>query len=212
MDLIVRMDDATDTISSGVLVPEEGTASTFHALLEVLGQHGLPLSLYTDHNNTRSWNKEQEGEADSAPASRQPGRSRWAFLNLRKDAAPGIDGLIWAEYAENLEGNLAGLHERVHRGAYRALPSRRRFIPKPDGRQRPLGIAAQEDKIVQVAVVAILTPIYEAEFLAFSYGFRPGEASMMRWTRSGMGLKDAISGGSWTPTSGRSSIRSATSG
>jgi RNA-directed DNA polymerase len=101
---------------------------------------------------------------------------RWAFLNLRKDAAPGIDGLTWADYAENLEGNLADLHERLHHGAYRALPSRRRFIPKPDGRQRPLGIAALEDKIVQAAMVAILTPIYEAEFLGFSYGFGPGRS------------------------------------
>ena len=98
---------------------------------------------------------------------------RWAFLNLKRQAAPGTDELTWDAYAEDLEGNLKGLHERVHRGAYRALPSRRRYIPKPDGRQRPLGIAAIEDKIVQAAVVAILTPIYEAEFLGFSYGFRP---------------------------------------
>jgi RNA-directed DNA polymerase len=99
---------------------------------------------------------------------------RWAFLNLKKSAAPGVDGVRWAQYAEGLEGNLANLHARVHSGAYRALPSRRRYIPKADGKQRPLGIAAIEDKIVQAAVVAILTPIYEAEFLGFSYGFRPG--------------------------------------
>lgn len=98
---------------------------------------------------------------------------RWAFLNLKRKAAPGTDELTWDDYAEDLEGNLKDLHERVHRGAYRALPSRRRYIPKPDGKQRPLGIAAIEDKIVQAAVVLILTPIYEAEFLGFSYGFRP---------------------------------------
>ena len=99
---------------------------------------------------------------------------RWAFFEQRKDAAPGIDCLTWEEYAVDLETRLADLHDRLHRGAYRALPSRRRYIPKPDGGQRPLGIAALEDKIVQTAVVAILTPIYEAEFLGFSYGFRPG--------------------------------------
>lgn len=99
---------------------------------------------------------------------------RAGFFSLKKTAAPGIDGVTWADYAEDLQANLADLHARVHRGAYRALASRRRYIPKADGRQRPLGIAALEDKIVQAAVVAILTPIYEAEFLGFSYGFRPG--------------------------------------
>src|SRR5467141_2354494 len=98
---------------------------------------------------------------------------RWAFFSLKKQAAPGIDGLTWVDYAADLDRNLTDLHARVHSGAYRALPSRRTYIPKPDGRQRPRGIAALEDKIVQAAVVAILTPIYEAEFLGFSYGFRP---------------------------------------
>ena len=101
---------------------------------------------------------------------------RWAYFQLRKDAAPGIDGTTWEDYAEGLEGKLDDLHRRIHTGAYRAQPSRRTYIPKPDGRQRPLGIAALEDKIVQQAVVAILTPIYEAEFLGFSYGFRPGRS------------------------------------
>ena len=99
---------------------------------------------------------------------------RASFFGLKKTAAPGVDEMTWTEYAENLEANLAGLHARVHTGAYRALPSRRTYIPKADGRQRPLGIAAIEDKIVQAAVVAILTPIYEVAFLGFSYGFRPG--------------------------------------
>ena len=98
---------------------------------------------------------------------------RASFFGLKKSAAPGVDEMTWTEYAETLEANLVDLHARVHTGAYRALPSRRRYIPKADGRQRPLGIAALEDKIVQAAVVAILTPIYEAEFLGFSYGFRP---------------------------------------
>ena len=98
---------------------------------------------------------------------------RAAYLGLKKRAAPGVDGVTWDQYGEDLEANLVDLHARVHRGTYRALPSRRRYIPKMDGRQRPLGIAALEDKIVQAAVVAILTPVYEAEFLGFSYGFRP---------------------------------------
>ena len=98
----------------------------------------------------------------------------WAFYELKKDAAAGADGVTWRMYAEGLEGRLADLHERVHTGAYRATPSRRVNIPKPDGGTRPLGVAAIEDKIVQKAVAEIiLTPIYEAEFLGFSYGFRP---------------------------------------
>src|SRR6266852_6402955 len=101
---------------------------------------------------------------------------RRVFFKLKKRAAPGVDGVTWEGYAADLDRNLTDLHARVHRGAYRALPSRRRYIPKADGKQRPLGIAAIEDKIVQAAVVALLTPIYEAEFLGFSYGFRPGRS------------------------------------
>jgi RNA-directed DNA polymerase len=101
---------------------------------------------------------------------------RAAFFDLKRNAAPGVDRVTWNEYANGVEDRLADLHGRIHRGAYRALPSRRKFIPKPDGRLRPLGIAALEDKIVQAALVAILTPVYEAEFLGFSYGFRPGRS------------------------------------
>ena len=96
-----------------------------------------------------------------------------AFYALKRNAAAGVDGLRWADYEADLEDNLRDLHARVQRGAYRALPVRRRYIPKPDGRQRPLGIAALEDKIVQRAVVAVLNAIYEEDFLGFSYGFRP---------------------------------------
>src|SRR5689334_18538435 len=99
---------------------------------------------------------------------------RVAFFALKRDAAPGVDGLTWRDYEAELEPRLADLHARVHRGAYRAQPSRRRYIPKPDGRQRPLAIAALEDKIVQKATVAVLNAIYEEDFLGFSYGFRPG--------------------------------------
>jgi len=103
---------------------------------------------------------------------------RWAFFQLKKDAAAGADGWTWRMYEEGLEGRLAALHDRVHSGAYRATPSRRVNIPKPDGGTRPLGVAALEDKIVQKAVAEIiLTPIYEAEFLGFSYGFRPGRGA-----------------------------------
>ncbi len=98
---------------------------------------------------------------------------REAFFALRRDAAPGVDGLTWTEYEADLEPRLADLHVRVRRGAYRAQPSRRRFIPKPDGRERPLAVAALEDKIVQKATVAVLNTIYEEDFLGFSYGFRP---------------------------------------
>ena len=99
---------------------------------------------------------------------------RDAFLALKRRAAPGIDGVTWQSYEETLEDNLLALHERVHRGTYRALPVRRRFIPKADGKQRPLGITSLEDKIVQRAVVDVLNAIYEGDFLGFSYGFRPG--------------------------------------
>ena len=100
---------------------------------------------------------------------------RESFLALKRRAAPGVDGVTWEDYEAGLEGNLFDLHARVHSGGYRALPVRRRFIPKPGtDKQRPLGIAALEDKIVQRALVAVLNAIYEEDFLGFSYGFRPG--------------------------------------
>jgi RNA-directed DNA polymerase len=100
-----------------------------------------------------------------------------AFYDLKENAAPGVDRLTWQDYEADLERNLEDLHDRVHRRAYRALPSRRVYIPKPDGRQRPLAVAALEDKIVQRAVVALLNAIYEEDFLGISYGFRPGRGS-----------------------------------
>ena len=102
-----------------------------------------------------------------------PQMLRTAFLALKRDAAPGVDGLTWQDYEAGLDHRIVELHERVHRGAYRAQPSRRRYIPKPDGRQRPLAVAALEDKIVQKATVAVLNAIFEEDFLGFSYGFRP---------------------------------------
>ena len=100
-----------------------------------------------------------------------------AFYELKQNAAPGVDRLMWTDYEADLERKLEDLHDRVQRGAYRALPLRRVYIPKPDGRQRPLAVAAVEDKIVQRAVVALLNAIYEEDFLGISYGFRPGRGT-----------------------------------
>jgi group II intron reverse transcriptase/maturase len=101
---------------------------------------------------------------------------RDSFYALKRKAAPGVDGVTWQEYEAGLEDRLADLHNRVNRGAYRAQPSRRVYIPKPDGRQRALGVAALEDKTVQQTVVTILNQIYEQDFRGFSYGFRPGRS------------------------------------
>jgi len=103
-------------------------------------------------------------------------RLQEGFFALKRGAAPGIDGTTWEQYDADLEDRLRDLHRRIHEGTYRALPSRRGFIPKADGRQRPLGIAAIEDKIVQQAVVRVLNQIYEVDFQGFSYGFRPGRS------------------------------------
>jgi len=113
-----------------------------------------------------------------------------SFYLLKRQAAPGVDRVTWGEYEEGVEARIEDLHDRIHRGAYRAQPSRRVYIPKPDGRQRPLGIAALEDKIVQQAVVEVLNQIYEGDFAGFSYGFRPGH--------SAHGALDALSAGIMT--------------
>jgi RNA-directed DNA polymerase len=115
------------------------------------------------------------------------GRLRWAYWAIRPQAAPGVDGVTWVAYGQDLEANLRVLHERVQQGRYRASPSRRAWIPKADGRQRPLGIATLEDKIVQRAVTEVLNAVYEVDFLGFSYGFRPG--------RNPHGALDALAAG-----------------
>jgi len=112
-----------------------------------------------------------------------------AYWALSPKASPGVDGVTWADYGQDLVANLRDLHDRVHSGRYRARPSRRAYIPKADGRLRPLGITALEDKIVQRAVVEVLNAIYEADFLGFSYGFRPG--------RGPHDALDALSVGIW---------------
>jgi group II intron reverse transcriptase/maturase len=101
---------------------------------------------------------------------------RASYFELKRSAAPGVDGMTWHEYGRDLEERIQDLHDRVHRGVYWAQPSKRAWIPKADGRQRPLGIAALEDKIVQQAVKTVLEQIYEEDFLGFSYGFRPGRS------------------------------------
>jgi group II intron reverse transcriptase/maturase len=101
-------------------------------------------------------------------------RLRAAYRGINPKASPGVDGVTWAAYGQDLEGNLQDLYRRVQAGSYRASPSRRAYIPKADGRQRPLGIATLEDKIVQRAVVEVLNAVYEVDFRGFSYGFRPG--------------------------------------
>src|SRR5258706_443266 len=108
------------------------------------------------------------------PGMRGNFTSENSYYAVKRDAAPGVDGVAWTEYETGLGERLKDLHSRVHQGTYRAQPSKRTYIPKADGRQRPLGIAALEDKIVQHAVVTVLNQIYEEDFLGFSYGFRPG--------------------------------------
>jgi retron-type reverse transcriptase len=103
-------------------------------------------------------------------------RLREAYWAINPKAATGVDGETWGSYGQDLEANLRDLHERVHSGAYRAKPSRRAYIPKADGRQRPLGIASLKDKILQRAVAEVLNAVYEEDFLGFSYGFRPGRS------------------------------------
>ena len=116
------------------------------------------------------------GSPRSCTTSTTSTRLRTAYLALKRDAAAGVDGETWRHYGETLEANLQDLSDRLKRGAYRAKPVRRVYIPKADGRQRPLGVPALEDKIVQRAVVEVLNAIYETDFLGFSYGFRPGRS------------------------------------
>jgi RNA-directed DNA polymerase len=107
-------------------------------------------------------------------------RLKRAYLSLERNAAAGIDGVTWRSYGENLESNLQDLSERLKRGAYRAIPVRRVWVPKTDGRMRPLGVPTLEEKLVQTAVVEVLNAIYEPAFLGFSYGFGQGGANTKR--------------------------------
>ena|SRR2546422_2271780 len=144
----------------------------------------------TTASQTQSWVNASSGLLGVREAAKREGKTRFtallhhvtvpllldSFYALKRDAAPGVDGVTWKEYETDLDKRLQDLHSRVHRGTYRAQPSKRTYIPKADGRKRPLGIAALEDKIVQHAVVTVLNQIYEEDFLGFSYGFRPGRS------------------------------------
>jgi RNA-directed DNA polymerase len=117
-----------------------------------------------------------EGAEGRGPVKGNPQEGntlREAYFGLKRDAAPGVDGQTWQSYGRNLEANLQDLSARLKRGAYRAQPARRAYIPKPDGRQRPLGVTTLEDKLVQRATTEVLNAVYETDFLGFSYGFRP---------------------------------------
>src|SRR6266571_1198940 len=116
-------------------------------------------------------------------------RLRAAYWALNPKAATGVDGVTWQDYGQDLEANLRDLHARVQRGAYRARPSRRVYIPKADGRQRPLGVATLEDKLLQRAVVEVLNAVYETDFLGFSYGFRPGRSPHHALDALAVGIK-----------------------
>lgn len=116
-------------------------------------------------------------------------RLRGAYRALNPKAATGVDGVTWEEYGRDLEDNLKDLHARLRRGAYRAKPSRRVFIPKTDGRLRPLGVAALEDKVVQRALVEVLNAVYETDCLGFSYGFRPGRGQHDALDALAIGIK-----------------------
>lgn len=112
-----------------------------------------------------------------------------AYFGLKRDASPGVDRVTWREYGEALEGNLLDLADRLKRGAYRAKPVKRVYIPKPDGRQRPLGVTALEDKIVQRSTAEVLNAVYETDFLGFSYGFRPGRSAHMALDALAVGIQ-----------------------
>src|ERR1017187_3450470 len=138
-------------------------------------QSGIPVS--QGRGGVRQAAKERKQERFTALLPHMTiNLLRDSFYALKRQAAPGVDGVTWKEYESGLEGRLADLHNRIHRGTYRARASRRVYIAKADGRKRPLGIAALEDKVVQQAVVTILNEIYEVDFKGFSYGFRPGRS------------------------------------
>lgn len=178
--------------SDGPVVPAKPPNKTAQAVAEVVegrgpakgnaeGQNALRtqsrVSAHSALDRVReAARKDRKGKFTALLHHVTVDRLRNAYQSLARQAAPGVDGVTWHSYGEGLEARLVDLHSRVHRGAYRAKPSRRVYIPKSDGRQRPLGIAALEDKILQRAVVEVLNSIYEVEFRGFSYGFRPGRS------------------------------------
>jgi len=178
--------------SDGGVVPMNRSNNDGNPLAE--SEEGRPLIKENAHqpntSPTQSGNRVSQGLASVRKAAKERGKMKFtallhhltvellrdSFYALKRKAAPGVDGVTWGEYESGLKDRLTDLHGRIHRGTYRAQPSRRVYIPKPDGRQRPLGVAALEDKIVQQSVVTILNQIFEQDFLGFSYGFRPGRS------------------------------------
>jgi group II intron reverse transcriptase/maturase len=176
------------------IVPKKGPNKAERSVAEALEGRGLAKGNASQLTTSRTQGRIQdvpEGLARVRQAARRSrkvqftallhhvtvDRLRESFQRLNRRAAPGVDGVTWAEYVADLESNLETLHERIHGGAYRAKASRRSYIPKADGRQRPLGIATLEDKVVQGALVEVLNAIYETDFLGFSYGFRQGRGT-----------------------------------
>ena len=192
--------------SDGPVVPTKSPNNAARAAAEVMEGRGPAKGNASQQNAPRTQSR-QNGAPSALERVREAARRdrkrrftglfhhltvdrlRTAFLALERKAAAGIDGVTWQQYREGLEDNLHDLHGRLHRGAYRAKPSRRVFIPKADGRERPLGIASLEDKIVQRAVVEVLNAIYEVDFLGFSYGFRPGRGQHHALDALHVGLK-----------------------
>src|SRR5688500_13367245 len=174
------------------VVPKKWPNKTVRPVAEVVEGRGLGKgnASQTAAGRTQSREVMPDGLARVREAARRDRKGRFtallhhltrerlgaAYQALAKDAAAGVDGVTWKQYGETLEENLESLHSRLHRGAYRAKPSRRAYIPKADGRLRPLGVAALEDKVVQRALVEVLNAIYEQDFPGFSYGFRPGRS------------------------------------
>lgn len=166
--------------------PTKGNTSQQNTSRTQSRNHGVPSALERVREVAR---RDKDAKFNALLHHITVDRLRSAFRALRRSAAAGVDGVTWKQYAEGLEDNLRDLHGRLHRGAYRAKPSRRVFIPKPDGTQRPLGIASLEDKIVQRAVVEVLNAIYEVDFLGFSYGFRPGRSQHMALDALATGIR-----------------------
>ena len=174
------------------VVPTKSPNNAERSATEGMEGRGLAKGNPSRHTapRTQSRTGELSGLLDVRKVARKERRTRFtallhhvtvnllrdSYYALKRDAAPGVDGVTWKEYETGLDEKLADLHSRIHRGTYRAQPSKRAYIPKADGRQRPLGIAALEDKIVQHSVVTVLNQIYEEDFLGFSYGFRPGRS------------------------------------
>jgi RNA-directed DNA polymerase len=189
-DVIQKSNMYVDGKSDGRAVPTKCLNKSGNPLAE--GAEGRrPAKENTEQttaSQTQSWGDALSGLRGVREAAKRDKRLRFtallhhvsvlllesSFYALKRDAAPGVDGVTWTEYETGLGERLNDLHSRVHQGTYRAQPSKRAYIPKTDGRKRPLGIAALEDKIVQYAVMTVLNQIYEEDFLGFSYGFRPG--------------------------------------